>query len=69
MFVLFKVLAFLNILNIFIFPHTSPTISSVPLLSSISPARIAILTNTIETSLRKMKMILSGNKRKINIIR
>lgn len=27
------------------------------------------LTNTIETSLRKMKLILSGNKRKTNIIR
>lgn len=31
--------------------------------------RIVTLTNAIETSLRKMKLILSGNKRKTNIIR
>lgn len=31
--------------------------------------RIVTLTNMIEISLRKMKLILSGNKRKINIIR
>lgn len=35
----------------------------------LSNTRIVTLTNTIETSLRKMKLILSGNKRKINIIR
>lgn len=33
------------------------------------PEQLTALTNTIETSLRKMKLILPGNKRKTNIIR